>query len=87
MKPVTGIQTEIPTHGSMRKTALKVLGGELGNLWDVPRWDDRGTRSRTAAHSCHKDYKSRYKPWQHMTAKTIKSITDTEYNEASDSFI
>lgn len=75
MKPVTSIQTEIPTHGSMRKTALKVLGGELGNLWDVPRWDDRGTRSRTAAHSCHKDYRS-YRPWQRASIKSIKDLVE-----------
>ena len=52
---------------SMRKSALKVFGGELHSLYDTPRWE-AGRRSRSAAHVCRKDWQASsrrdYKPWQ-----------------------
>jgi hypothetical protein len=52
---------------SMRKSTLKVFGGELHSLWDTPRMDS-GRRSRSAAHVCRKDWQASgrrdYKPWQ-----------------------
>lgn len=52
---------------SMRKSALKVFGGELHSLWDTPRMDS-GRRSRSASHVCRKDWQASsrrdYKPWQ-----------------------
>lgn len=41
---------------SMRKTALRPLGGALLSLYDSPRFD-KGRRSRRAGHDCHKDHK------------------------------
>lgn len=69
------IITEVPQKASMRLTTLRNFGGELDNLWDSPRFDSH-VRSRNAAHSCHKDYKVHYRPWQRAAVKSIKELTE-----------
>lgn len=51
---------------SMRKSALKIYGGNLKNLYDSPRLEC-GFESRNAGHSCKKDKKS-YRPWRSRKA-------------------
>jgi hypothetical protein len=46
----------LPCHISMRKAALKVNGGKLDSLYDVPRWDCGGESRARGNHSAHKDH-------------------------------
>lgn len=50
------ILEDLPSFVSFRKSALKTEGGDLNNLYDVPRWDG-SFQSREAAHTCRKDWR------------------------------
>jgi len=55
----------------MHKSALKINGGSMEDLYDSRRFED-GLHSRHAARSCKKDLKS-FRPWQ-KTGSAIKTL-------------
>ena len=70
---VSKLETELPTFVPTHKAVLKPCGGELGSLYDSPKWERLHHNSRYASHSCKKDKKS-YRPWRRV-GSAIKSMT------------
>jgi len=58
MARVKNIETilDLPSFVSMRKSALKIMGGDLDTLYEVPRWDGAGESRARSRHNCHKDH-------------------------------
>ena len=66
---LTVIQEDLgPSRVSMRKGTLKAFGGDLNNLWDIPRFDG----NRGYFKNAHKDKRADYRPWQSQKVEYLE---------------
>lgn len=74
MAHLKGIDSK-PMFVSSRLCTLVINGGDLNNLYDSPRFEQRNNRSRNASNITKKDFrincKKVYRPWQFYQSRGL----------------
>ena len=68
----------LPAFVSIRKSSLKICGGNLDSLYDVSRWDGCGESRARSGHMCRKDITRHDDQQVRMARKQIRILFGKE---------